>query len=72
MFTQIAYYPILGKPLIFYLGILAISSLLFTASIVPLNKKGFWKIPFKYHPLMAKVTITFALIHGILAILTNL
>lgn len=72
LFTKIAYYSILGKPLIFYLGILTLSSLIFTVSIVPLNRRKFWKIPFKYHPLMAKITVTLALIHGLLALLTYL
>lgn len=70
MLEYITYYQILGKPLIMYLGILTLSSFLFTASIAVLNVKfGIAKIPFKWHPRMAAISITLALIHGTLGIL---
>ena len=67
--NQITYFPILGKPLIMYLGIITVLLLLFTASIAVLNQKGLAKFNFKLHPLMARITIGFALIHGLLAVL---
>lgn len=67
--NQITYFQILGKPLIMYLGILAVLLLLFTALIPVLNKKGVTKFPFNMHPIMARITIVFALIHGLLAVL---
>jgi hypothetical protein len=39
MFREIGYFIIFGKPLIFYLGILTVSSFLFTALIAFLNAK---------------------------------
>ena len=70
--NQITYFQILGKPLIMYLGILAVLLLLFTALIPVLNKKGVAKFPFNLHPIMARVTIGFALLHGLLAVLAYL
>jgi len=67
---QITYFQVLGKPLLMYLGIIAVLLMLFTAAIAVLNKKGINKIPFKWHPRMARITIAFALIHGLLAVLT--
>lgn len=70
MLEYITYYQIFGKPLIMYLGLLTLSSFLFTASIAVLNIKfGINKIPFKWHPRMAAISITLALIHGTLGIL---
>jgi hypothetical protein len=67
--NQITYSQILGKPLIMYLGIIAVLLLLFTALIPVLNKKGVTKFPFSLHPIMARITIAFALFHGLLAVL---
>lgn len=72
MFRQITYFPILGKPLIFYLGIITLSSFLFTALIGFLNYHGIRKIPFKWHPRMAAISITLVIIHGTLGILAYL
>ncbi|OGM19750.1 hypothetical protein A2686_05350 [Candidatus Woesebacteria bacterium RIFCSPHIGHO2_01_FULL_38_10] len=72
MLRNISYFSIFGKPLIMYLGILTLSSFLFTALIGFLNFKGIHKIPFKWHPRMAAISITLALIHGLLGILAYL
>ncbi len=69
MLQQITYFQILGKPLIMYLGILTLSSFLFTASIAVLNRRGIHSIPFKWHPRMAVFSIALAVIHGTLGIL---
>jgi len=69
MLENISYYLIFGKPLIMYGGILTLLSFLFTASISILNKKGINKIPFKWHPRMAIISIALAMIHGFLAIM---
>lgn len=71
MFTRIAYYPILGKPLMLYLGILTLSFLLATAFVAYLHSKGYFGIPFKWHIRLAKITLILALIHGTLGILAN-
>ncbi len=72
MLQQITYFPILGKPLIMYLGILTLSSFLFTASIAVLNRRGNHAIPFKWHPRMAAFSIALAVIHGALGVLAYL
>jgi len=69
MFQNITFYPIFGKPLILYLGVLTFLSFLFTASISFLNKRGIHIIPFKWHPRMAVISLTLGLIHGLLGIL---
>jgi len=68
--NKISYLPIFGKPLIMYAGIIVLLSFLFTTLIAVMNKKGNSKIPFKWHPIMARITIAFALIHGLLAVMS--
>ncbi|HII72619.1 TPA: hypothetical protein HA265_07720 [Candidatus Woesearchaeota archaeon] len=55
-----------------WLGVLTLLSLLFTASISVMNKKGIKKIPFEWHSRMAIVTIVLGLIHAALAFLAYL
>ena len=69
MIGQIAYFPVLGRPLIMWLGVVTLLCLFFTATIAFLNKRRIRKIPMKYHPLMAKITLVIALIHGLLGLL---
>ena len=68
--NKISYLPIFGKPLIMYAGIIVLLSFLFTALIAIMNKKGNGKIPFKWHPIMAKISIVLAIIHGALGVLS--
>lgn len=68
MLTQITYFQILGKPLIMWLGVITLLSFLFAALIAFLDKKGINKIPFKWHSIMAKVSLLLAIIHAILGI----
>lgn len=68
MLSTIAYYQILGLPIVLYLGILTLLSFILTATIGHMNKKGINKIPFKWHSRMAKTSIGLALIHAILAL----
>jgi len=72
MISQLAYYSILGKPLILYFGILTLLSFLFTALIGFINYKGYKTIPFKWHPIMAGISITLAIIHAILGLASYL
>jgi hypothetical protein len=65
MVNSLAFYLLFGKPLIMYGGILTFLSLLFTASISLMNRKGIFIIPFKWHPRMAVITIILATIHAI-------
>lgn len=69
MLQAISYYPVFGRPLIFYLGIITICSLLITASIPVLSRSGAVKIPFHWHIRIAGLSITLALIHGSLGIM---
>lgn len=69
MLNEISYYLIFGKPLIMYMGIITLSSFLITASIGFLNLNGNTAIPLKYHFMMAKISLTLALIHGTFGIL---
>jgi len=66
MLKNIAYFLILGKPLVLYLGIITLILLLLTATMGFLVMKG--KANFKHHLLLAKITIALALIHGILGL----
>lgn len=67
MIFQIAYYQILGKPLIMYLGILVLTSLLTTATLGFLIYRG-KPIPISLHFKMAATTVTLALIHAFLGL----
>ena len=65
---QIAYYQILGKPLILYMGIATYSLFVFAALIPILNQKKIWYIPFVWHTRVAKGAILLATIHGLMGI----
>ncbi len=72
MFTAIAYYPVLGKSLIFYLGILTLLSLLFTAYAGYSNFRGLrYAVPFSWHLKLAIITVSLAVIHGSLGFLSQ-
>jgi cytochrome b561 len=68
MFSNIAFFQILGKPLIMYGGILTFLLMLFTASIPSLQKKWPKIFSFNLHVLMARITIFLALVHGVLGL----
>lgn len=72
MLRNITYYPILGKPLIMYLGIITLLALLFAAYIAFMNMKGKSKIPLKWHFIVAKIAIILAIIHAALGVLAYL
>jgi hypothetical protein len=69
MLESITYHLIFGKPLILYGGVITLLSLLTTASISFMNRRGIHFIPFKWHPRMAALTILLAVVHGTLGIL---
>jgi hypothetical protein len=69
MLTEITYYPLFGKPLILYLGILTLLSFILTASIGISIHEGLSKIKFKWHPTIAGISFSLAIIHGTLGIL---
>lgn len=67
MLENIAYYQILGKPLIMYLGIITLLSLSTTATLGLLMTKG--RADLKVHKAFAITTLVLALTHGILGLL---
>lgn len=69
MFNEISYYMIFGRPLLAYMGMITLSSFLITAYIGYSNLHGNVRIPLKYHFMMAKISLTLAIIHGTFAAL---
>lgn len=69
MLNYITYYPIFGKPLILYLGIVTLTAFIITALIGISIHEGLRNIKFKWHPTMAGISISLAVIHGALGIL---
>ncbi len=65
----ISQYIILGKPLMFYLGISTLALLVLTATIGFLNFRGKGGIPFAWHPRLAAAAIILAIVHGALGVL---
>lgn len=65
---KITYFIILGKPLIFYTGILTFLFLLLTASVSILAKYNIKWLPFKWHRHLATITMILALIHGLMGL----
>ena len=69
MLEQITFYPVFGKPLIMYLGILTLTGFLATATVAVANRRGIHTVPFAWHPRLAAVSIACAVIHGTLGVL---
>ena len=59
---------IYGLPLYFYLGIVTFIMLITTATFGMLVLKGKFGVQFSWHVNMARATIIFAIIHGIIVI----
>lgn len=70
MLSEIAYFPIFGYPLVLYLGIITLLSFITTASIGLMIFRGV-RIPFKFHPTMAGISLTLGIIHGTLGVSTG-
>lgn len=69
MLQEISYFPVFGKPLILYLGILTLLAFLLAAAVAVMNRKGIRTIPFRWHPRCAAAAIFLALVHGLLGTL---
>jgi hypothetical protein len=67
MIRDIAFFSVLGLPLVLIGGIFVFIMVLSTALIPTLNRKGLAKIPMRYHFWLARITILFGLVHGVLA-----
>lgn len=72
MVSEIANFLILGKPLIFYFGVLTLLTLYLTAFISATNTRGFHWIPFKWHPRLAVAAVILATVHAIFGLSTYL
>lgn len=72
MIGQIAYFYLLGLPLIMWGGIFTFLCLLTTALIAILTIKNIKPLPVKWHTNMAIITIILATLHGLAAILARL
>jgi hypothetical protein len=68
MISSFGYIQILGKPLIFYLGILTLIFFSVTAILGYLIHSGRARINIKWHLTPAIISLILALIHGLLAI----
>jgi hypothetical protein len=69
MIKDIIFFPIFGKPLIMYSGIITFLFLFSAAAIPILNKKGITRIPFIWHSRLARIFLILGLIHGVFGIL---
>ncbi|MFA6215500.1 MAG: hypothetical protein WC768_02955 [Patescibacteria group bacterium] len=67
MLRQIAFYPILGKPLIMYGGFVTLLLFITVAILGMLILKG-KKIPLKAHIWLARISIIVGLAHAILGL----
>ncbi|MGC9529915.1 MAG: hypothetical protein ACP5G2_04765 [Candidatus Bipolaricaulaceae bacterium] len=65
---QIAYHPLGGFPVIFYLGILSYAGLLATSVVMVLTRRKIVRIPFKCHHWLAYLTVALATLHGLLSV----
>ena len=63
MISQRAFTPILGFPLMMYGWMFTLLSLLTTATIGMLINKGY-RIPFRFHKIVAITTVILGLVHG--------
>jgi len=68
MLNQIAYFSVLGKPLLFYFGILSFLCMLIAITLIMLNKKGITKIPLKWHMTFGSLAFIFGLVHVVLVL----
>jgi len=68
MLVDIAYFSILGKPLIMYGGIASLLLLLLTAAAPKLSWKGKRLMPYRTHVRLAYVTVALVLFHGLLGL----
>ena len=68
MISSLAYLMFLGKPVVFYLGILTYLLFLFTAILGYTYFKGKPILPFIWHPRFAAASLILGTIHGLLGL----
>jgi len=72
MIAEIAYYRILGSPVVIYIGIITLMLMIVAAAIPLLNRRRITRIPIKWHVWVAFAAIILAVIHGTLIFVSNL
>ena len=75
MFTQIAFFPIMGLPMIVWGGIFTLLLFILAAVIGYLNSKGVNKPPiitYKGHKIIALIALISGIGHGLLGLLSLL
>ena len=72
MLEQIIFFPIFGKPLILYLGVLTYLLFMTVAAIPIITKRTKYKIKIKYHMRLAYLAIILATVHGTFGLLIYL
>ena len=65
MLENIAYFEVLGRPLVFYFGFLALFSFILTGASIMAKEKGFHAVPYKYHGRLAVISFVFAALLGV-------
>jgi len=66
MIHTLALLPFFGLPMVVYGGMFTFLLMVFTATVGLLNfKKPSTAIPFKWHPRLAIITITLAILHAL-------
>ena len=68
MISNFAYQTFLGLPLVAYGGIITLILFSTVAYIGMSLKSGKSKIPYKFHPILAKIAIALAIIHALFAL----
>jgi hypothetical protein len=66
--SDIAYTELLGTPVVYIFGGIALALMVLAGLIAYLNTKGNHTIPFKYHPKVAFAAYLFVLVHVVLAL----
>lgn len=72
MISQISYFPILGLPLNYWLGLLALVLVIFAAATQFLAKKRILLLGLKWHKGLAITGIIIGCIHGLFGLLNYL
>ena len=65
MVKDLAYFLILGKPVVFYSGMITFIFLSAAVLIGFLNFKGIHMVSFKWHPRLSAITMALAVFHAI-------
>jgi len=68
MFDEIAFYPVAGKPLLVWLGVVAFVSAILTYVVGYLLDRGSERVKIRQHKISAILTALLMMVHAILSI----